>query len=162
MTAASIRSYLQQRVQEYYLDVLPSRWRALLSRLAHHTQRWQQEEQDVNPNRNLLADIYADFDLSSALLDEEHQVYREGISLLRSSLSSFQNDQLCEATVAAKHLLQGILSCIALKETIITHWKNTFVNIPPDTLRVYCHVCIAHPHISTNEVRRVCALYASR
>ncbi|ORC84742.1 uncharacterized protein TM35_000411120 [Trypanosoma theileri] len=161
MTSASIRSYLQQRVQQYYLDVLPSRWRALLSRLARNTQKWQQDEQDVNPNRNLLIDIYADFDLSSALLDEEHQVYREGVSLLHSSPSSFENDQSNEAKSAVKRLLQALLSCIALKETIITHWKSSFANIPPDTLRVYCHACIAHPHLSTSEVERVSALYAS-
>ncbi|KEG13511.1 hypothetical protein DQ04_00961040 [Trypanosoma grayi] len=157
MAAAASRTYLQERVQRHYLEVLPSRWRAVLSRLAMNTQAWQRR--DATPGGSALADIHADFDLVSTLLEEEHNVYREGMDHLGCELTDGEAGG--SQTSALRRLLHGMLACIALKEVTIAHWKNSLLSIPPDTLRVYCHACIAHPHVCADDVKRVLATYSA-
>ncbi|RNF18388.1 uncharacterized protein Tco025E_04505 [Trypanosoma conorhini] len=153
--AAASRTYLQDRVQRHYLEVLPSRWRAVLSRLAKNTQLRQKA--DVVVDNNLLSDIQADFDLIHALLAEEHRIYREGVTCLCSPASSGEAET--RRLAAAQQLMQGMLSCIAMKELLIAHWKGALLDTSPSTLRVYCHACISNPHVSATNVERLLALY---
>ncbi|KAF8285100.1 hypothetical protein TcG_08985 [Trypanosoma cruzi] len=155
-SACDPRAYLHERVRQHYLEVLPSRWRAVLFRLAKNTQLRQKN--DVIAETHLLSEIQADFDLIHALLDEEHRVYREGVACLCSQALNGKSET--ERWTASRHLLQGMLSCIAMKEILIAHWKNDLVDISPNTLRVYCHACISHPHVSETDIERLLALYA--
>ncbi|ESL12209.1 hypothetical protein TRSC58_00027 [Trypanosoma rangeli SC58] len=157
LAAASPRSYLHDRVQRQYLEVLPSRWRAVLSRLAKNTQL--QQKLDGAIDSNLLSNIQADFDLIHALLEEEHSIYREGMTCL-CSLSSNRKAETGRLA-AARQLMQGMLACIAMKELLIAHWKGAPLEAFPNTLRVYCHACISNPHVSATNVERLLALYTA-
>ncbi|AAZ10974.1 uncharacterized protein TEOVI_000311100 [Trypanosoma equiperdum] len=155
MEPRTVRAYLEQRVQHQYFDVIPSRWRPLLTRLAKLTQTLQRDGALAVGN-NKAAAIRSDFDLANALLEEEHEIYREGLTYLRGR----NNGEECANTAALRRFLHGMLSCIAAKEISITHWKNCLTSVSPDTLRVYCHMCVAHPHVQKDDTARICLLYS--
>ncbi|KAH8617627.1 hypothetical protein ERJ75_000361200 [Trypanosoma vivax] len=158
MSDTARRTYLRERVGQHYLDVLPSRWRALLHRLAQKTQGLQRH--DILQDTSLQTDLRADFELANALLEEEHRLYQEGASLFLCNISSSSLSD-CGAT-APVSLLQGMLSCIAVKELAMSHWQAAVTSIPPDTMRVYCHVCVAHPFVQLSDVERACAFYSGQ
>lgn len=140
------------QVKEDYLTLLTSRWAALLPRLAKQTQRMQQAN-DLSDNKKATAmELQESFALAEQLLEQEHQLYRVGRSLVEE-----------EAVDGARlsHLerfTNGFLTEMTMKEVMIADWRATVETIPSDTLRVYAHAMLSHPHVSPADVDHLLVL----
>ncbi|CCD11986.1 unnamed protein product [Trypanosoma congolense IL3000] len=162
MSSGKVQKYLRERVAGRLMGVIPSRWRAVLTQLATRTQSLQKEETWLCCTTSSAEAVQRDFELVNALLEEEHEIYQEGLQFLGDGDCRGNRNEVEEVPAAAlRRFLQSLLTCIAAKEVAMGPWKHCILSIPPDTLRVYCHMCIAHPHVQESDVERICLSYSS-
>ncbi|CAD2214050.1 hypothetical protein AGDE_04908 [Angomonas deanei] len=107
-----------------FVEVLPSRWSALLRTMSQYTQQYQ-KSLATPAELQLLEDK---FTLCEALLADEHTIIRKGGQLFEECS--------CEKL---RTLLRQMTTATACKESMIADWKSTASSITGDVLRVYCH-----------------------
>lgn len=144
-------SFVEDAVSREYLEVLPSRWSALLPRVARQTQMLQKDPLGASSDKELDEG----FALLSQLLDREHAIYRDGILKMKGE----DNEAIRHHT---SMLLQGMLSDIAVKEVLLSDWRESVDTIAPDKLRVYCHAMIAPKALGQSDVQRLVFLLSRK
>ncbi|KPI90348.1 hypothetical protein ABL78_0575 [Leptomonas seymouri] len=149
-------NYIERAVQGQYLELLPSRWAALLPRMAKRTQRLQRST-DITELSTLEKEVGEEFTLASQLLETEHELYREGISIFHDA-SGAEGDAVRRSW---NLLAQDMLVELAAKEMMLAHWKDAVSTIPSDTLRVYSHALLVHARVSTARVQHLADLVAT-
>ncbi|KAG5497493.1 hypothetical protein JKF63_03757 [Porcisia hertigi] len=147
-----ILAYLEDTLLGQYLELLPSRWAALLPRLAKRTQRLQAST-DLTTIGEVESAVEDDFQLATQLLHAEHGVYQEGILLFSELLKA--SDRVCQTW---RLLANDVLAELATKEMMLAHWKAAMAMIPADTLRVYSHALLSHPRVTTARVNHLVEL----
>lgn len=147
-----VLAYLEGTLLDQYLEVLPSRWSALLPRLAKGTQRLHALT-DLTTVDELESAVADDFQLAAKLLHAEHRIYQEGIALF---------DGLSQASDLVRHtwrlLANDVLAELATKEVMLAHWKAAVATITADTLRVYTHALLVHARVTKSRVQHLIAL----
>ncbi|CAC9517327.1 conserved hypothetical protein [Leishmania infantum JPCM5] len=147
-----VLAYLEGTLLDQYLELLPSRWSALLPRLAKRTQRLQTLT-DLTTVNELESAVEEDFELATKLLHAEHRIYQEGVTLF---------DGLSQASDLVRHtwrlLANDLLAELAAKELMLAHWKAAVTTITADTLRVYSHALLVHARVTTARVHHLMAL----
>lgn len=149
-------AYLQDALQGQYLQLLPSRWAALLPRMAKRTQRLQALT-DVAALSTLTRELEEDFQLATQLLVMEHELYHEGvITFCAASASHAEPVQRTWGLLA-----QDLLTELTAKEMMLAHWKAASSTIPSDTLRVYSHALLVHTRVSNERVQHLAELVSA-
>ncbi|CAG9579167.1 conserved hypothetical protein [Leishmania major strain Friedlin] len=147
-----VLAYLQGALLDQYLELLPSRWSALLPRLAKLTQRLHAVT-DLTTVDELDSAVEDGFRLATTLLRAEHGIYQEGVTLF---------DGLSQASDLVRHtwrlLANDVLAELAAKELMLAHWKAAVATITADTLRVYSHALLVHARVTTARVHHLMAL----
>ncbi|KAG5471248.1 hypothetical protein LSCM1_01321 [Leishmania martiniquensis] len=142
-------AYLQDLLLVQYLELLPSRWSALLPRLAKQTQRLQAFT-DVTTAGEAQSAVEDDLHLTTQLLHAEHNIYQEGVMLFEA---------LSHAADSVRHtwrlLAHDILAELAAKEMMLAHWKAAAATITSDTLRVYCHALLTNSRVTEARVHHL-------
>jgi hypothetical protein len=152
-------AYLQSSLQKQYLELLPSRWAALLPRLAKRTQRLQTLN-DITVLGTVEKELEEDFQLATQLLVMEHELYQEGVSVFST---------LCGDSASAEDpvkrtwdlLAQDVLAELTVKEMMLAHWRAAALTLPSDTLRVYSHAMLVHSRVSKARVQHLADLVAA-
>lgn len=159
--------FLDRSLLAVLLGTNGSRWKALISRLAGNTQKAQKLETSCGMDKLLLA-VDDDFQLAHQLLQTEHAMFREGFTLC-SDVNATSDHHLLGGTSGSpsdpvwrnemRDMLQScLLVDLAMKESMLSHWKEEWLDISPDTLRVYCHSFIARPTLPEDVVRRTMSI----
>ncbi|GET91006.1 hypothetical protein, conserved [Leishmania tarentolae] len=147
-----VLAYVEGTLLDEYLELLASRWSALLPRLTKRTQRLQALPELTTANE-LQSAVEDDFQLASKLLHAEHGIYQEGVALL---------DGLSQSSPLLRHtwrlLAKDFLAELAAKEMMLAHWKSSVATITSDTLRVYNHALLAHARVTKARVHHLIAL----
>ncbi|KAG5471562.1 hypothetical protein LSCM4_03109 [Leishmania orientalis] len=147
-----VLAYLQDTLLGQYLELVPSRWSALLPRLAKRTQRLQALA-DVTSISEVEKAVEDDFHLATQLLHAEHGIYHEGVALF---------DALSHTSDVMRHtwrlLAHDVLAELAAKEMILAHWKAAVATIAADTLRVYSHALLIHSRVTKARVHHLAEL----
>ncbi|KAK7197806.1 hypothetical protein NESM_000733700 [Novymonas esmeraldas] len=147
-------AYLEEDLLGQYLELLPSRWAALLPRLVKRTQRLQlSSAADVAATRELERAIDDDLQLVAQLLQAEHKVYEGGVWLMKRL-----GDDVAAAQHAWRLLASDLLTELAMKEAVVAHWKTALHTIAADTLRVYTHALLVHSRVTKARVHHVMEL----
>lgn len=148
-----VLTYLERDLRGQYLELLPSRWAALLPRMARRTHRLQTAA-DLTAQATVVQELEEDFALASQLLDAEHALYRSGTALVSQSGS--------DAVRRAWELLaQDVLVELTTKEMMLAHWRSAAQTIAADTLRVYSHALLVHARVSDARAQHLAELVAS-
>lgn len=149
-------TYLEKSLLGDYLELLPSRWAALLPRLAKRTHRLQTLS-DITAASTLQKELDEDFQLATQLLVMEHALYQEGVALFHPTAEASEDP----ITRTWDLLAQDVLVELTAKEMMLAHWKTALTTIPSDTLRVYSHAMLVHARVSEASVRRLAELIAA-
>ncbi|CAM42449.1 conserved hypothetical protein [Leishmania braziliensis MHOM/BR/75/M2904] len=148
----TVLAFLEDTLLAQYVELLPSRWSALLPRLAKRTQQLQTLT-DVTAVGGLVSALEDDFQHAAQLLHAEHGMYQEGVSLF---------DGLRQASELVQHtwrlLANDMLAELATKELILAHWKAAMTTISADTLRVYGHALLVHTRVTKPRVNHLIEL----
>lgn len=157
----SMNKYLEESVANQLLEMLPSRWSALIRRIGKKTQKLQREEHSMQlPSSSAspaLRDLEDDFSLADQLLTSEHDIYRDGMSLWHAAQSQ-QTDGDFPFARSLEIFLRGMLSDLCVKETVLADWRATATSISADTLRVYAHALIAPKEVRKLDAERLVLL----
>ncbi|KPA73990.1 hypothetical protein ABB37_09561 [Leptomonas pyrrhocoris] len=148
--------YLEGTVQGKYLELLPSRWAALLPRMAKRTQRLQTLAH-IAAQFTLERELEEDFELATQLLVMEHELYREGVSIFHAAFTTADDPVRRTWELLARDVLAELTS----KEMMLAHWKAAVSTIPSDTLRVYSYALLVHARVSKARVQNLAELIAA-
>lgn len=147
----ALAAYLANDLSTQYLSMLPSRWAALLPRIARGTRQLQ--EGTATYDSVVGQELQKDFALADQLLHQEHEVYRRGIELAAAKGVGSTTDSSARAHLSL--LLRGVLVELAKKEAMMAHWRSAAAVISADTLRVYSHAMLAPSQVTQSDVERL-------
>lgn len=123
-------TFIEKSLKGELLQVLASRWAALIPALARATQKVQRDDLDDG-----LDVVDEKFLLAHTILSDEYAIHAAGIRIALTKENDFSSH--------FKLLLQAILSSLSVKECVLADWRTHVLSISPDTLRVYCHSILA-------------------
>lgn len=203
-----VQCFLEQRIESFYVEVLPSRWSNVMQKLCQTTQQLKLASLLTHPSVEM--GWSAAFAAATTLVEEEHRIIQEGSTLCKALESSHLAIEASSLSLAASHkeegkrkvdckqnptaacknkrenssssilvvnpssvdispfthshsissltdtsggvlkgmkefhlFLSGMLTQVALKESILAEWCIQKEEMTDDTLRVYAHACIA-------------------
>lgn len=151
----AVSAYVEGALVAQYLDLLPSRWAALLPRMAKTTQRLQTSS-DITAATELTRNLEDEFHLASALLRAEHDIYEKGILLLSAC-----SDGCVALQQAGRVLFNDVLADLTAKEMMLAHWQVSAATISADTLRIYCHALLVHSRVTKPRAQQLAELAQS-
>ncbi|EPY31850.1 hypothetical protein STCU_03175 [Strigomonas culicis] len=133
--------FIEQRLKGDFLQVLRSRWAALLPSLVKVTQQLQLDTLEGSTDT-----IEEKFALAHTILDDEYTIYTTGITLALS-----KGD---DCPPHFELLLRSLLTNLSMKESVLADWRAHLSSVSPDTLRVYSHSLLASSEGVRSQVER--------